>query len=63
MTALVLKHRSKAKQAQARVESWIKANQSGVARCRQVLGDLQSSGQPDFAMLSVAMGVIRSLED
>ncbi len=62
LSAQVLQHNSTAKQGRARVEAWIRDNQAVVDRCRQVLGDLQSSGQPDFAMLSVAMGEIRSLQ-
>ncbi len=62
LTAQALVHSSDAEQAGARVDAWLKANQSPVDRCRQVLGDLQSSGQPDFAMLSVAMGEFRGLQ-
>ena len=62
LTARVLEHPAQAKQARARVDAWVKANRPAVDRCRQVLGDLQSSGQPDFAMLSVAMGEIRALQ-
>ncbi len=45
-----------------RVERWMALNDQAVSRCRQVLADLQGGGKPDFTMLSVAMGEIRSLQ-
>ena len=44
-----------------RVEAWLDRNRIPVARCRQILSDLESAGQTDFTMLSVAMGEIRTL--
>ena len=44
-----------------RVEAWLDRNRIPVARCRQILGDLESAGQTDFTMLSVAMGEVRTL--
>ena len=44
-----------------RVEAWLEQNRIPVARCRHILGDLASAGRPDFTMLSVAMGEIRTL--
>ena len=47
--------------ADERVELWLRRNRIPVARCRQIVGDLMNAGQTDFAMLSVAMGEIRTL--
>jgi glutamate dehydrogenase len=62
LTADVLARSKRHKRAQARVNAWIENNTAAVARCQQVLADLQVSGQTDFAMLSVAMGEIRALQ-
>ena len=49
--------------AAARVASWAERNGEAVARCQDILTDLRSGGAaPDFAMLSVAMGEFRTLE-
>ena len=45
----------------ARVDAWLDQNRIPVARCRQILADLESAGHTDFTMLSVAMGEIRTL--
>ena len=45
----------------ARVDAWLEQNRIPVARCRQILSDLESAGHTDFTMLSVAMGEIRTL--
>ena len=44
-----------------RVDAWLEQNRIPVARCRQILADLESAGHTDFTMLSVAMGEIRTL--
>ena len=44
-----------------RVDAWLEQNRIPVVRCRQILGDIESAGQTDFTMLSVAMGEIRTL--
>ena len=44
-----------------RVDAWLEQNSIPVARCRQILADLESAGPTDFTMLSVAMGEIRTL--
>ena len=44
-----------------RIDAWLEQNRIPVARCRQILGDLESAGRTDFTMLSVAMGEIRTL--
>ena len=44
-----------------RVDAWLRRNRIPVARCRQIVGDLMNAGDTDFAMLSVAMGEIRTL--
>ena len=44
-----------------RIDAWLEQNRIPVARCRQILGDLESAGRTDFTMLSVAMGEIRAL--
>jgi glutamate dehydrogenase len=62
LTADVLGHAKRRKRAESRVKAWIDDNADAVARCQQVLADLQASGQTDFAMLSVAMGEIRALQ-
>jgi glutamate dehydrogenase len=62
LTADVLAHSKRHKRAESRVNAWIEDNAAAVARCQQVLADLQVSGQTDFAMLSVAMGEIRALQ-
>ena len=44
-----------------RVDAWLRQNRIPVARCRQIVADLMNAGDTDFAMLSVAMGEIRTL--
>ena len=44
-----------------RVDAWLEQNRIPVARCRQILADVESAGHTDFTMLSVAMGEIRTL--
>ena len=44
-----------------RIDAWLEQNRIPMARCRQILGDLESAGHADFTMLSVAMGEIRAL--
>ena len=44
-----------------RVDAWLEQNRVPVARCREILGDLESVGRVDFTMLSVAMGEIHTL--
>ena len=44
-----------------RVEAWLRRNRIPAARCRQIVADLMHAGRPDFTMLSVAVGEIRTL--
>jgi glutamate dehydrogenase len=62
LSADVLRTDSQSDDADARIVAWLQANAVAVNRCRQVLSDLRTAGTPDFAMLSVAMREIRSLQ-
>ena len=62
LTADVLGQGKRRKRAPSQVTAWVDDNASAVERCQRVLGDLQASGQTDFAMLSVAMGEMRALQ-
>ena len=44
-----------------RVQQWMSLNTAPIQRCRQILDDLKSAGQADFAMLPVAMREIRGM--
>jgi hypothetical protein len=43
------------------VEEWINLNSAPILQCRQILADLKTAGQADFAMLPVAMREIRGM--
>jgi glutamate dehydrogenase len=62
LSADVLRTDSQSDDADARIVAWLQANAVAVNRCRQILSDLRTAGTPDFAMLSVAMREIRSLQ-
>jgi glutamate dehydrogenase len=62
LTADVLASAQGRSSAEQRVEGWLQDNAAALQRCRQVLDDLHSAPQADFAMLSVAMGEIRALQ-
>ena len=38
-----------------RLATWLEHNRRGVERCRGIFADLRAAGQPDLAMLSVAL--------
>ena len=61
LTADVLRNRTDAPDAKSRIDAWMRENRVAVARCQQVLSDLKSGGNADFAMMSVAMREIRAL--
>ncbi|MEE4377916.1 MAG: NAD-glutamate dehydrogenase [Candidatus Competibacteraceae bacterium] len=44
-----------------RLETWLTQNRAGVERCRGIFDDLRSAGQPDLAMLSVALREMANL--
>ena len=62
LTADVLASAQGRSSAEQRVDGWLQDNAAALQRCRQVLDDLHSAPQADFAMLSVAMGEIRALQ-
>ena len=55
LTADVLQQTAPEKTPEDRLQAWLEHNRSGVERCLHMFADLQSSGQPDMAMLSVAL--------
>jgi glutamate dehydrogenase len=55
LTADVLQLTSSQKPPEQRLETWLEHNRSGVARSLGMFADLRASGQPDLAMLSVAL--------
>ncbi len=52
---------SKQEDAAQRVEQWISLNTAPILRSRQILADLKTAGEADFAMLPVAMREIRGM--
>jgi glutamate dehydrogenase len=44
-----------------RLDAWMKRNRSGIERCHGIFADLRAAGQPDLAMLSVALREISNL--
>ncbi len=44
-----------------RVEAWLSNNAAAVERCKRVFAEIQSSPNPDLAMLSVAVRAVRNL--
>ncbi|MCB1826708.1 MAG: NAD-glutamate dehydrogenase, partial [Candidatus Competibacteraceae bacterium] len=61
LTLDVLRSTANAQTPEERLESWLAHNQAGVERCRGVFADLRMAGQPDLAMLSVALREMASL--
>ena len=61
LTRDVLLNTSKTAEAEQRVQEWMTKNIFNIERCRQILNDLKTAGQADFAMLPVAMREIRGL--
>jgi len=62
LTADVLAGHGRRERAEARVAGWMEDNAAAVGRAREMLAELQAAGQPDLAMLSVAVGEIRALQ-
>ena len=63
LTADVLRTNSKASDAKSRIGAWMAQKRVAVIRCQQVLSDLKTIGNADFAMMSVAMREIRALRE
>jgi glutamate dehydrogenase len=61
LTAQVLRLGSGAGDAEARIDGWLDANRSLVARGEELLADLREAEPLDIAMLSVALREIRNL--
>jgi glutamate dehydrogenase len=61
LTSLVLQLSPKVKVPDALIKEWEMRNDVALGRSRQVLADLQSAGNLDLAMLSVALRELRSL--
>ena len=61
LTRDVLRQESKSSDAGSRIAAWMAHNDASVQRCLQVLADLKSGPEADFAMLSVAMREIRGM--
>lgn len=55
LTAAVLKTTPDDATPEQRLALWLETNQAGVARNRGMLEELRAAGQPDLAMLSVAL--------
>jgi glutamate dehydrogenase len=63
LTAELLRLTESAKTPGERVQSWLDRNRGGVDRCQALFADLRSSGQPDLAMLSVALRQLADLSE
>ena len=61
LTGLVLKLSPQVKVSDALIKEWEVQNKSALEHCRQVLADLQSAGNLDLSMLSVALRELRNL--
>ncbi|MDQ2694424.1 MAG: NAD-glutamate dehydrogenase [Pseudomonadota bacterium] len=61
LAADVLQSTANESPPEQRLQTWLEHNRAGVERCRTMFADLRSTGQPDLAMLSVALREIRSL--
>ncbi|HWY93301.1 MAG TPA: NAD-glutamate dehydrogenase [Chthoniobacterales bacterium] len=61
LTSLVLKLSPQVKVPNALIKAWEAQNKSALGRSRQVLADLQSAGNLDLSMLSVALRELRNL--
>ena len=53
--------RSKARQAEARVEQWLERHMTSVDALKRVVVDLRTGSPPDFATISVALQAVRRL--
>ena len=61
LAALVLKLSPQVKEPDRIIKEWEAHNKSGLGRARQVLVDLQSAGNLDLSMLSVALRELKNL--
>jgi glutamate dehydrogenase len=61
LTSLVLRLRPQLNAPDALIKEWEAQNRIALGRSRQVLADLQSTGNLDLAMLSVALRELRNL--
>jgi glutamate dehydrogenase len=61
LTGLILRLTPQLKVSDALIKEWEVQNQSALGHCRQVLADLQSAGNLDLSMLSVALRELRNL--
>src|SRR5262249_54197479 len=61
LTSLILKLSPEVKMPDALIEKWETQNKSALGRSRQMLGELQSAGNLDLSMLSVALRELRNL--
>ena len=61
LTSRVLKLSPKVKEPDALIKEWEAHNKSVLGRSHQVLADLQSAGNLDLSMLSVALRELRNL--
>ncbi len=55
LTADVLNTTPADLEADGRLEAWLRHNRGAVERCKGMFNDLRAAGQPDLAMLSVAL--------
>jgi glutamate dehydrogenase len=61
LTSLVLKLNPQVKLPDALIKEWEEQNKSALGRSQQVFADLQSAGNLDPSMLSVALRELRNL--
>lgn len=61
LTADVFQSTSPEDHPEKRLSTWFDNNQDKVERCQNIFADLRSAGQPDLAMLSVALRETASL--
>jgi glutamate dehydrogenase len=61
LTGLILRLSPRLKASDALIKEWEVQNQSALGHCRQLLADLQSAGNLDLSMLSVALRELRNL--
>ena len=61
LTGLILRLTPRVKVSDELIKEWEVQNQSTLGHCRQVLADLQSAGNLDLSMLSVALRELRNL--
>ena len=55
LTAAVLQATDDTLTPSTRLDAWMAQNQAGVERCRNRFAELRATGQPDLAMLLVAL--------